>query len=319
VSDALPQAVVVFGASGFIGRNVVDALRGKVELLVGVNASGRPVAGCRQTFGADELFDLPALPADCVLVDVAAFRYFASRFGKQQAEILAANQRITEAVYGFALERGIAEVRTASSSAVYPASWDLLDDARPLDLNHWPHPGEAAYAWSRRWGEISAELWRRSAGIHTISLRLTNPYGAYDTLDEAEAHVATAFVLRALGEAPEFEIRGDPDAERDFVYAGDVARAFVESLRLRGVSATVNCASGRTISVRDLAEAAMAAAGRPRPIKLTSPSAAANRGVKARRATAERLREVIPTLPPFRGLDEGLALTLDWYRDALRR
>jgi nucleoside-diphosphate-sugar epimerase len=317
--SALPQAVVVFGASGFIGRNLVEALRGEVELLVGVNASGRPVPGCDHTFRVGGLAELPALPADSAIVNLAAFRYAAASFGAQQSEIVAANLALTEAVYRLALQRGIAEVRAASSSAVYPASWDVLDDTRALDLNDWPHPGEAAYAWSKRWGEISAELWRRKAGVNTISLRLTNPYGPYDTLDEAQAHVATAFVIRALGEAPEFEIRGDPEAERDFVFSGDVAQAFVASLRLRGANAAVNCALGRTISVRALAEAAMQAAGRPRPIKLVSPPAAANRGVKTRRATGDRLREVIPALPPFRGLDEGLRLTLDWYRDALRR
>ena len=319
MSGALPHAVVVFGASGFIGRNVVEALRGEVDRLIGVNASGRPVPGCDRTFRADDLSELPALPSDSAIVDVAAFRYFASNFGKQQSEILAANQRITEAVYGLALQRGIAEVRAASSSAVYPASWDLLDDARPLDLNDWPHPGEAAYAWSKRWGEIAAELWRRRAGINTISLRLTNPYGPHDTLDEEEAHVATAFVLRALGEAPEFEIRGDPDAERDFVFSADIARAFVESLRLRGVQAALNCAAGRTTTVRRLAEAAMEAAGELRPVRLVSPPPDGNRGVKTRRATASRLREIIPALPPFRGLDEGLGATIDWYRDALPR
>lgn len=271
MSGALPQAVVVFGASGFIGRNVVEALRGQVEVMIGVNASGRPVAGCNQTFGADKLAGLPALPSHSAIVDVAAFCYFASSFGQQQAEILAANQRISETVYRLARNRGIAEVRTASSCAVYPASWDALDDARPLDLNDWPHPGEAAYVWSKRWGEISAE------------------------------------------------IRGDLDAERDFAFSGDVARAFVESLRLRGVNAAINCAVGRTTTERRLAEAAMAAAGRPRPIKLISPPTAANGGVKARRATANHLREVVPALPPLRGLDEGLRATLDWYRDALRR
>jgi nucleoside-diphosphate-sugar epimerase len=319
VGQALPQAVVVFGASGFIGRNVVDALKGQVERLVGVNASGRPVPGCERTFRIGDLGDVGALPADSAVIHVAAHRYFASRFTRQQEEILAVNQRIAERVYRFALERGISEVRAASSSAVYPASWEVLDDARALDLNDWPHAGEAAYAWSKRWGEIVAELWRRQAGVHTISLRLTNPYGPYDTCDEAEAHVATAFVLRALSEVTEFELRGDPEAERDFVFAGDVARVFVDSLRLRGVQAAINCASGRTTTVRGLAEAAMAASGWTRPLKLVSPPAAAHRGVKSRRATAARMREVIPSAPAFRSLDEGLKLTLNWYRNALRR
>ena len=315
---ALPEAVVLFGASGFIGRNIVAALRGQVGLLVGVNGSGRAVPGCDLTVAADALASVPALPPDTAVVNVAAFRYFASRFGTQQAEILSANVSLTDAVYRFALDRGITEVRAASSAAVYPAEWAVQDDALPLDLNAWPHLGEAAYAWSKRWGEITAELWQRRAGISTISLRLTNPYGAFDTLDEAEAHVATAFVIRALSDVPEFEVRGDPTAERDFCFAGDIAMAFRESLTLRGVQAAVNCAAGQTTQVIELAHAAMRAAGRLRPVKTNPPPRGANAGVKLRRATAQRLREVMPGLPAFRSLDEGMRLTVDWYRDALR-
>ena len=320
VSDAagLPAAVVLFGASGFIGRNIAAALRGEVGRLIGVNASGRAVPECDETVAAAALDGIPALPADSAVIHVAAFRYYASRFARQQAEILSANLALTDAVYRFALDRGITEVRAASSSAVYPAGWDIQDDSRPLDLNAWPHDGEAAYAWSKRWGEIAAELWRRRAGIHTISLRLTNPYGPHDTLDEAEAHVANDFALRALSDVPEFEVRGNPHAERDFVYAGDIAATFLASLRLRGVQAAVNCAAGETTRVIDLAHAAMRAAGTPRPVRMNAPPAGANAGVAVRRATATRLREILPDLPPFRGLDEGMRLTMDWYRHAHR-
>ena len=315
---ALPEAVVLFGASGFVGRNVVEALRGKVGMLVGVNASGRAVLGCDTTVGAGALSDIPALPKDTAIVNVAAFRYYASQFAKQQAELLSANLMLTDAVYRFALDRGIAEIRSASSAAVYPADWAVQDDALPLDLNAWPHLGEAAYAWSKRWAEIAAELWHRRGGTNTISLRLSNPYGAFDTLDENEAHVATAFVIRALSDVPTFEVRGDPEAERDFVYAGDIAMAFVESLRLRGVQAAINCTAGQTTQVIELARAAMRAAGKERPSKTNPPPPGANAGVKIRRATALRLREVMPDLPAFRSLDEGMRLTMEWYRAALR-
>lgn len=314
---SLPDAVVLFGASGFIGRNIVDALSGKVN-LIGVTGSGTPVPGCDRIIPAAGLDGMGPLPARTAIIHVAAFRYFASRFGKQQAEILSVNTALTQAVYGFAIARGITEVRVASSSAVYPASWAVLDDTRPLDLNDWPHDGEAAYAWSKRWGEIAADLWKKRAGINTISLRLTNPYGPYDTLDEAEGHVATAFVIRALSDVTEFEVRGDPDAERDFVYAGDVAQAFTASLSLEGVHAAMNCARGETTKVVNLATAAMRAAGKERPLRTNPPPPGANPGVKIRRATGGRVRAEIPGLAPFRDVDAGMRATMEWYRDALR-
>ena len=313
----LPDCVIVAGASGFVGRNIVEALRGKTSLLIGANSRGTPVPGCDLAIAVQDLANLPALPERTAIVHVAAYRYYASRFAAEQAEILSANQRLTDAIYQFALVRRIREVRAASSAAVYPASWAVQDDSAPLDLNAWPHDGEAAYAWSKRWGEIAAELWRRRAGIHTISLRLTNPYGPFDTLDESEAHVATAFVIRALGNAPEFEIRGDPDAERDFLFAGDIAAAFAESLSLREVDAAVNLAFGTTTKIVDLALTAMKAAGTERPLKTNPPPPAANAGVKIRRATATKLREIMPGLAPFRTLEQGLRATLEWYRDVL--
>jgi len=315
----LPEAVIVFGASGFVGRNIVDALAGRVDHVIGVNASGRAVPGCSMTVAAAALDSLPSLPGETAIIHVAAFRYFASNFGRQQQEILRANLAMTDQIYGFAMERGISELRVASSAAVYPASWPVLDDTLPFDLNSWPHEGEAAYAWSKRWGEIAAEIWHRRAGLNTISFRLTNPYGPYDTLDEGEAHVATAFVIRAAGEGAEFEVRGNPDAERDFLYAGDAALAFVESMKLRGVQAALNLAFGETRRVSELAQCAMAASGRMRPVKLVSPPPAGNPGVLVRRSTGGRLRELMPELPGFRPLEVGMAETLAWYRNALQR
>jgi nucleoside-diphosphate-sugar epimerase len=315
---SLPDAVVLFGASGFIGRNIAQALADRVEILIGVNSSGRPVPECTLTVAAGAMEEIPPLPPRSAIVHVAAYRYFASRFAQQQAEIVAANLSLTDLVYRFALQRGISEVRAASSSAVYPAICPVLDDALPIDLNLWPHEGEAAYAWSKRWGEIAAELWRRRAGINTVSFRLTNPYGAFDTLDESEAHVATAFVIRALRDAPDFEIRGDPAAERDFVFSGDVAAAFVASLTLQGATEAVNCAAGQTTRIDQLARIAMRAAGRERPLRTNPPPAGANPGVRVRRATAARLRALLPGLPAFRSLEDGLRETVAWYRNALR-
>jgi len=313
----LPDGVVVFGAGGFIGRNIVDALAGRTE-VIGITRTGRAVPGCGRTVAAEEVDALPALPPRTAIIHVAAYRYYASRFAREQAEILSVNTALTDLVYRLALSRGVSEIRAASSAAVYPAGWAVQDDTRALDLNDWPHDGEAAYAWSKRWGEITAELWHRRAGVNTVSIRLTNPYGPYDTLDESEAHVATAFAIRALGDAPDFAVRGDPDAERDFVYAGDVAATFAASLSLSGVNTAVNCAFGQTARVVDLAAAAMRAAGTQRPIRTQPPPPGANTGVRVRRATAARLRALLPGLPAFRTLDEGMVDTVNWYRNALR-
>lgn len=311
--SAAPAAVVLFGASGFIGRNIVDALSGRVDTLIGVTDRTPAVPGCTAVASIERLDAIPPLPPDTVVINAAAVRYDARTFRAQQTAILDRNVRIANAVYGFCVARKISEVRLASSVAVYPASWPVLIDEKPVDLNDWPHEGEAAYAWSKRWAEICAEVHRRQYGINTLIFRLSNPYGPYDSTDPAGAHVAPAFVMRALAPGDTFEINGNPDAERDFIFAGDVAAVFVASLAQRGQSDVYNLGYGATVAIHELAEAALRAAGRKKEIVV---SAAGNPGVSVRRVTATRVREAF-AVQPFADLLQGLSLTTAWYRKAL--
>jgi len=309
----LPDAVVVVGATGFIGRNLVERLASCIGRVIPVSTSGAAVCGVpgmriAELAGAE-------LPADAVLVNAAAYRYDASRFADAQAEILLRNVELYDRVYEICVHKGIHEVRNLSSIAIYPADDAALDDGASLDLNRPPHQGEQMYAWSKRVGEIYAGLFARQYGINTVSFRLTNPYGPHDSTNEEKAHVVPAFVIRALTTSGPFTLRGNPQASRDFIYVDDVCEVVVRSQTWRGVTAFYNLGSGESTTIETLARTVLRLAGHEREIVTEG---AATSGVVHRSCDNARLLAdfEIDRLTP---LELGLTLTIDWYRDVCRR
>jgi nucleoside-diphosphate-sugar epimerase len=307
------EAVVIFGATGFVGRNLVAHLVKKVGRIVAVSRSGAPVAGALECAAMDRLTDIASLPKETILVNLAAQRYDASRFEMAQSDILTANVEIANAVYRFCVERGLREVRAASSVAVYPAELAVLDDKYPVDLNAPPHPNESFYAWSKRWGEILAGLHRDRYGVSTVSFRLSNPYGPHDSTDLARAHVVPAFVLRALTTADSFVIKGAPTVRRDFIYVGDVCEVFEASLAWRERTMAMNLCAGRTHTLYELAETILKLVSDKRPIIASDVNV---QGVVARVSTNETVIEATGK-SNFTSLAEGLAPTVEWYAHAL--
>ena len=306
----LPTAVVIVGASGFVGRHLAEALGGKVETVLGVTASGRPTRGCHRVVTMGAIGDLPPLPVDTALIHVGAHRYDAGRLDLVQSDILLANVDLATRVYHFCAERRITEVRLASSVAVYEAELASMDDALPVRLDAPPHEGEAFYAWSKRWAEVLAKLYAGRFGVNSVVFRLSNPYGPYDSVDRKKAHVAPAFVMKALDDDPVFAIKGDPMVERDFVYVGNVVEAFVGSLAWRGRNETFNLCTGRTDTLIDLARTVMDVAGVSKPIEAGRPGAF---GPPRRRSTSERIEAALGLT--FADLRRGLPPTVDWYRE----
>ena len=306
----MPDTIVIAGATGFIGRNLVRLLKDEAR-IVPVSLAGAGVEGL-PGHRFEDMRDLKT-GADTVVINVAAYRYDAANFAASQTEILLRNVEIAGKVYEFCARNGITEVRAASSIAVYPADDANFDDAAPLDLNRDPHPGELMYGWSKRIGEIYGRLFAAKSGINTIAFRLTNPYGPFDSTEENKAHVVPAFVIRALTSTGDFAVRGNPEATRDFIYVGDVCEIFRRSLAWHGRNEAYNLGSGENVSVRTLAETILQLAGTPRPI---ISQGAATSAVAHRRCRNDRLKADFG-FDRFTPLAEGLKPTIAWYRDAL--
>lgn len=307
----MSRTIIIVGATGFIGRNLCRAAAERGHRVIGVSRSGGGAEGCERVVALDALEGIET-PADAALFHVAAARYDAAGFQQMQVETLNANVALANRIYAFCAERGVREVRVASSSGVYPAEATVMDDSLLLDLNAPPHKGEAFYAWSKRWTEVVGQLYAERFGVNTIAFRLSNPYGPYDSTDLRAAHVAPAFAMKAISSAPAFEILGNPNAERDFIYVGDVAEVFLRSLEFQGRNDAFNLCTGETTSMRRLAETALLAAGVDKPIVLSG----APGGVAVRRLTADRLRDAFG-ISQFTPLLDGMRETIAWYRHVL--
>lgn len=308
------MTVVVFGATGFVGRNLVRRLAGEGRDVLAVSRSGATVPEASRSLSMDDLDTLGQLPADTVVCHVAAQRYDASRFDMAQSDILTSNVELTNRVFAFCARVGVKEVRMASSVAVYQAGLPVMDDAVSVDLAGSPYPNEAFYAWSKRWAEIAAGLYRDKYGISTVSFRLSNPYGPFDSIDTKAAHVLPAFVLRALGPGETFELKGDPLVERDFIFVDDVTEVFAKSLDWRERSEAMNLCRGETDTLYDLAKTILDLAGSYKALKTEAEFAPA--AVRARRSSADRVKATFG-VEAFTSLRDGLAPTIAWYRDQL--
>jgi nucleoside-diphosphate-sugar epimerase len=98
---------------------------------------------------------------------------------------------------------------------------------------------------------------------------------------------------------------------RDYLYAGDVADAFVRLLE-SDVTGPINVASGQPIALKDIVTRIGSLMGRPDLIHLGAIPAAATDTPKVVADTA-RLRSALGWTPAH-DLDRGLTDTINWWR-----
>lgn len=161
------------------------------------------------------------------------------------------NRQIDENVFS-AARRWEASVVFTSSVAIYgsggapAAGYTELGPLRP--------PG--AYAAEKAWAEDYGRRQAADTGRPFTALRVSAPYGP----GQRSMNVLRRFVERAARGEPLF-YWGSGSRGQDYVHAGDVALACAAALSSAG--GTFNIASGRTVTMRELAELVARAAGMP--------------------------------------------------------
>jgi len=168
------------------------------------------------------------------------------------------------------------------------------------------------YGVSKLAGEKYLGYYRQVYGLPFVALRYANVYGPRQD-PFGEAGVVAIFASKLLrGEQP--VINGDGLQTRDYVFVADVARANLLALRPE-VSGAFNIATGRETTVVELFQELRRLIGSECP-EAHGPAKAGEqrRSVLDARLAAGRLG-----WRPEVDLSQGLAQTVAWFREALRK
>jgi UDP-glucose 4-epimerase len=303
------KRVLVTGGAGFVGANLVRVLGdgGWTIRVLDDFRTGREeyVADLGVEVVRGEIGDLPLVTDLAAGVDAIIHLAAAGSVVDSVADPVAnfdANVRGTFSVLNAARAAGIARLVFSSTGGA------LIGNATPpVNEQSLPKP-ISPYGAGKLAAEAYCHAFAKSYGMTTVALRFANVYGPYSGHKKG----AITVFLRALHEGRPLQIYGDGKASRDFMYVDDICRGIELGLTRDLRPGTVaHLATGVETSVWELADACRRVVGLPdHPIELLPPRPGE---VDRNFAAFDYAREILGFEPSV-ALDEGLALTWDWYQ-----
>lgn len=307
------RRVVVAGAAGFLGTNLVAALA----------ARGAKVRGILHT--ANAKLAPPGVEwvrADLTVTDEArralrgmemVFHCAANTSGAavmhatptvHVTENAVMNARLFEAAMLEMVERFL----FVSSSVVYPPVDDPVVEARGFEDD--PFPLYFGVGWMKRHTEKLGAWYASRFGMKVALVRPSNVYGPWDKLDPQTSHVLPALIRRAVAREDPFVVWGDGTAERDFIYVDDMVEALLLAMHRVTDAKPVNFATGSLVTIRQSVELILSITGH-----MVTPTFDASKPMTIPRRCLDltRSREVLGYSATV-SLEEGLKRTIDWYR-----
>ncbi len=245
--------IVLFGHTGFAGRNVADELRRRGAGFVGASLSTGLDLRCPT---ATETFLRQHAPTH--IVNCAAHVGSLNYVTEKAATVVADNSRMILGMYE-AIARACpgAVVINPIANCAYPAAADLFREDEWW--NGHLHRSVLSYGTSRRLLWATAECFAMQYGVRSIHLLTPNMYGPYDSTDPNKAHALNALISKFVKaehlHEPELAIWGSGQPIREWLYAPDFARLVWEVLQnpaRPGLEQPTNLAQNDGLSVRAL-------------------------------------------------------------------
>ncbi len=322
----MAEPIIVTGAAGFIGRNVVAELnaRGEDELILvdelGVSKPGEPekwknLIGLRyeDIISPEDFLGLLEQHAYADARAVIHLGACSSTTEKDADYLLRNNYQYTRVLCNWAQEHG-ARFVYASSAATYGDGSEGYDDSdaatptlRPLNM----------YGYSKQMFDLRAlkhGLFDQGEGGNIVGLKYFNVYGPYeDHKGDMRSVVVKSFEqIQSSGEVKLFKSYRpqykDGEQMRDFIYVKDAVDVTLHfALQDAGAPGGLfNCGTGKARTWLDLTRAVFAAMGRTPKIEfIEMPTELQSKYQYFTEAKTEKLRGAGYTRP-FTSLEDGV-------------
>jgi GDP-L-fucose synthase len=305
------MTVIVAGATGLAGSAIVKAFESQGQDVIGIN---RSVVDLMDTKATE---DFIAKSKPSLIVDAAARVGGIGVNNSYPVEFLSDNIAIQTNLMRAAHKANVPNFIFLGSSCIYPR-----DCAQPIKEEYlMTGPLEAtnsAYAVAKIAGIEMVNSYRKEYGTKWISLMPTNLYGPRDNFDLAASHVLPAFIRRfieaAESGAEKVTLWGSGAPLREFLHVDDLSKAVVLASEKYDSGVHLNVGTGEDLSIKDLAQKVASAAGFTGQIEwdASKPDGTPRKVLDVSRIKALGWK---PTIT----LDEGIASTIAWYKEANAR
>jgi dTDP-glucose 4,6-dehydratase len=310
------KRILVTGGAGFISSNLVRHLLSATPYEV-VSLDALTYAGnldnLAEVIGHDRLSFVhgdirdPALVAEVVadvdvIVNAAAESHVEKSILEGASEFVTTNVEGTQILLDAIRRTPVERFVVFSSSEVYGTA-----ERTPMDEEHPLNP-RSPYAATKAGADRLGYAYHVTYGLPIVVVRPFNNYGPYQHPEK----LIPRFITQALSDEP-LTIHGDGHASRDWLFVEDVAEAIeavIEADLDRVAGEVINLATGRDLSVAEIADLVLDALGKPASLKTHVPERPGQVDChvgstdKAERLLAWRARTLF---------EDGLERTIAWY------
>jgi dTDP-glucose 4,6-dehydratase len=312
------KKALVTGAGGFIGHHLVAALiREGVEVVCFLRYTSTASRGLLELIPEDEGPDYRTVFGDIRSPETVreaaegcdTVFHLAAHIGipysfETPSDVLSVNLGGTLNVLRTIRETG-ARLIVTSSSEVYGSAVDV-----PITEDH-RLSAQSPYAASKTAADQLALSFHASYQLPVSICRPFNTYGP----GQSQRAVIPSILAQAIY-SDRVEI-GSLEPSRDFTYVSDMVDGFLAIAGcIETVGRVVQLGTGREVTIGELAELALAAAGRD-DVDVVSSSERIRPGTSevARLVASCELARGLTGWEPVVSLEEGLALTAGWIRE----
>ena len=312
----LSGTYLVTGGAGFIGSHIAGALAGsgaRVRVLDDLStghAENLDEVGGRVEFVRASLLDADALTRALEGVELVFHEAAIPSVPRSVENPQETHRACVEGTFALLVAARAAGVRRV----VYAASSSAYGDQPTLPkVEDMPPQPLSPYAAAKLVGEYYCQVWTRTYGFETVSLRYFNVFGPRQDPGSPYSGVISRFIAALMsGERP--VIYGDGEQSRDFTYISNVVDANLRAAETaRGVGEVLNVATGERSTLNRLLEVLKGITGKMD----VEPEHREQRVGDVRHSLADitRARELLGYEPKV-GLEEGLRKTIEWWKQS---
>ncbi len=219
----------------------------------------------------------------------------------------------THKALGLAKAKG-ARFLLASTSEVYgdplvhPQTEDYWGNVNPIGPR-------GVYDEAKRFAEAITMAYHRYHGVDTRIVRIFNTFGPRMRLHDGR--VVPNFIAQALNDEP-LTVYGDGSQTRSFCYVSDMVNG-IYRLLMSDEADPVNLGNPREMSILDFARKIIALTASSSEITFIQPrDVRIKDDPKVRQPDISKARRLLGWEPKV-DLEEGLARTIEWFRERLKR